>query len=265
MKRVLVGFFTFVLAFSILGCKAVSKSDPIVYLNGFYQNLIDAKYDDAFDMFCAATKSNWTKQDYLTYMKTITYVLKSVKLTKLSEFKDKDLDGVSYKSVVEINVTQATHDTFTKEDSSQSFSRFVVSENGEWRIYRGKENAKALLAAAKEDLAYCYINATGVGRDYNQAATLLNEGIAVCPTLADQYYALGYTYEMLNRIDDAIGVLNTYITMSADTEGISNAYNLLGNCYRAKNDKTNAKASYQKAIESNPNNQYAISNLNSLK
>jgi len=65
--------------------------------------------------------------------------------------------------------------------------------------------------------------------------------------------------------DDALGSINTFLSKETDNKKKSDGYNVLGSIYVAKNNINDAKVAYNKALELNPDNEYAKTNLASLK
>ena len=82
-------------------------------------------------------------------------------------------------------------------------------------------------------------------------------------TWADPYYNQGYIH--LLYIGDLDSSIYFFERATAIDPGYYQAYNNLGLAYETKGDIENAKRSYQKAIEANPEFQLAKDNLNSLQ
>ncbi|SFD65366.1 CubicO group peptidase, beta-lactamase class C family [Chitinophaga sp. CF118] len=60
-----------------------------------------------------------------------------------------------------------------------------------------------------------------------------------------------------NKYDDAILVFQTAVQLKGRPEDVSYGYELIGECYRSKGDKTDALANYRKALEIFPQNKNA--------
>ncbi|MFT5819168.1 MAG: tetratricopeptide (TPR) repeat protein [Crocinitomix sp.] len=82
-------------------------------------------------------------------------------------------------------------------------------------------------------------------------------------TWADPYYNQGYVHLLMTKeLDSAI----FYFTKATDCDpNYFQAYNNLGLAYETKGDFDNAKKSYQRAVEANPNFQLAKDNLERLQ
>jgi tetratricopeptide (TPR) repeat protein len=261
MKKVLISIFIGIFTFMLVGC--APKGDPSQVMKDYYQNIKDGNIEGAYDKLSEASKKNFSKEDFIKWQSVSkeTSQLKDFKVEKSNEYKDKELDGLKFKNVVEFNITEKIQDLADNKEDSNNYKRNVVNDNGTWKVYRDKENGKEIVAKALNHLAYMYSEGKGKSKDSNQAAMLLNESLKYNKELAGTYYSLGYVYSDLGRYDESISVLNTYLSKEKDNIKKSDGYNILGNNYVRKNDLSKAKESYNKALELNPNNQYAKTNL----
>lgn len=66
------------------------------------------------------------------------------------------------------------------------------------------------------------------------------------------------------HFDDAIYIYNIAVKLNGKASDIAYGYELIGNSYLSKKDKIQAKKSYQKAIEVDPNNRNAKAMLSTL-
>lgn len=267
MKKYLKVLITVIVLLGLVGCSSAPKGESAQVLNDYYQNIKDGNIEGAYDKLAEASKKNFAKEDFIMCKKIDKEVttLKETKVEKSAESKDKELDGVKYKNVVEFNVIEKVQDLQENKETTRNYKRNVVNDNGTWKVYREKENGKDEVAEASTYLAWMYIQGKGKTKDLNKAATILNDGLKYSKDYSETYYALGWTYEYLERTDEAINATNTYISKEKDNKGKSNGYNLLGVIYASKDDANKAKEYYNKALELDPNNQYAKTNLGSLK
>ncbi|AKA68553.1 tetratricopeptide repeat protein [Clostridium scatologenes] len=265
MKKVLSIIFIIVFAFSLIGC--APKGDPSQVMNDYYQNIKDGNIEGAYDKLSEASKKNFSKEDFIKWQNTSKEVsiLKEAKVEKSNEYKDKDLDGIKYKNVVEFNITERTQDLYENKENSSTYKRNVVNDNGTWKVYRGKENGKEMVAGTLNNLALMYSEGKGKTKDSNQAAILFNEALKYDKECTNAYFGLGVVYYDLERYDESINLINTFISKEKDNKQKSLGYNALGNSYSGKNDNNKAKECYNKALELDPNDQYAKTNLQDLK
>lgn len=263
---------TLILSFTVLLCVFVftgcaPKGDPTQVLNDYYQNIKDGNIEGAYDKLSEASKKNFAKEDFIKWqnLKKETSTLKEAKVEKSTEYKNKEIDGVKYRNAVEFNITEKIQDLVEGKETTNNYKRTVVDDNGSWKVYRGKENSKELIASAMNELAWMYIDGKNKSKDLNQAAAILNEAIKINADYAYTYYTLGVAYVRLGRYDESISVINTYLSKEKENKWKSDGYNVLGNAYSSKNDLEKAKECYNKALELNPNNQYAKTNLEHIK
>lgn len=254
-----------ILSFGFSGC--APKGDPAQVLNDYYDNIKNGNAEAAYEDLANASKKNFQKEDFIKWVKTQSesYPFKSAKLDKSNEYKNKKLDSIVYKNAVEFNVIDSSHDNYNNKDTSVNYKRYVVNDNGKWKVYREKENGKDVLADSMNDLAWMYIDGKGKDKDLNQAASILNESIKVNPSYNATYYALASAYCTLERYEESISAVNRYINNAKSNEDKSDAYNILGLDYKGKEDYGNAKKYFNQAIQLNSNNQYAKTNLQQLQ
>ncbi|MCS3736292.1 serine hydrolase [Mucilaginibacter dorajii] len=67
-----------------------------------------------------------------------------------------------------------------------------------------------------------------------------------------------------NKFDDAIKVFQTAVALKAKPADIAYSYELMGECYLKKGDKTNAQINYRQALTLNPNNKNAAGMLQQI-
>ncbi|MBI6875168.1 tetratricopeptide repeat protein [Clostridium aciditolerans] len=261
MKKVLISIFIGIFTFMLVGC--APKGDPSQVMKDYYQNIKDGNIEGAYDKLSEASKKNFSKEDFIKWQSVSkeTSQLKDFKVEKSNEYKDKELDGLKFKNVVEFNITEKLQDLFENKENSSNYKRNVVNDNGTWKVYRGKENGKEKVADALNNLAIMYLQGKGKTKDLNQAAILLNEALKYDKECTNAYFSLGVVYSDLGRYDESINLINTFISKEKDNNRKSLGYNALGNNYLGKNDKNKAKEFYNKALELDPNNQYAKTNL----
>ncbi|GAA4317203.1 hypothetical protein GCM10023149_14650 [Mucilaginibacter gynuensis] len=67
-----------------------------------------------------------------------------------------------------------------------------------------------------------------------------------------------------NKMDDAIKVFQTAVALQAKPDDIAYGYELIGEAYLKKQDKTNAQVNYKKAVAIDPNNKNAAGMLQEI-
>ena len=265
MKK-LFFLISFVLIFIIglTGCSSKIESSELV--NKYYDNIKSNNIDENYDYLSSASKSIWTKENYKEWesISLEVSIYKDVKIEKTNEYKDKDLDGIQYKNIVEYNITEICHDNYHDKDANSNFVIYAVNENNQWKIYRGKEDPKEKISQAKCNLASMYFTGKGENKDINKSQDILNESIEENPDYCNSYYLLGIMYGYLQRYDEAIDIIQQNIDKAKSNEDKSNQYYTLGLSYEGKKDYIKAKEYYTQSIEANPDNKDAKNNLAKL-
>ncbi|MGE5626672.1 MAG: tetratricopeptide repeat protein [Solirubrobacterales bacterium] len=267
MKKKLSALLAIIMLVMLAGCSSAPKGDPSQVISSYYEKVKNGDAEGAYDLLAEASKKSFTKDEFKIWQSLQTEVnpLKSYKVEKISEKKDAELEGVKYKNVVEFNITETDFSAYDNKEVNLNYKRNVVNDNGVWKVYREKEDGKKAIADDYNSLAYLYIEGKGgKTKDLNKAATILNDGIKISQDYAQIYYTLASVYDDLGRYDEALNSINTYISKETDNKGKSDGYNVLGSIYIGKHDLNDAKAAYSKALELNPDNQYAKTNLSKL-
>lgn len=271
MKNLLKYCATAVLfVFMVSGCGAPSSglpSDgPQQVMEGYYQSLVDGKYSDAYEMLDNAAKNYFSKDDFILRMSLYkeVYILKSWKVEKTNEYKDKDIDGTKYKDAVEYNTTEFFQDIYNNKEGSGTAKKMVVNENGAWKFHRDKVNIKQEIAAIYHAIAVMYIDGKGRAKDSNEAIVQLKKGIDICKDYVPQYYPLAVAYFQSGKFDESIENAQIFLDKSNENTQKAFGYNVLGMSYNGKGDTAKAREYLNKAVELDPNNEYAKNNLNEL-
>lgn len=263
-KKISIIIGILIISIAFVGC--APKGDPSQVLNDYYDDIKNSDAESAYNTLCEVSKKDFDKGDFIKWINTENevYSLKSAKVTKLDEYKNKEIGGRTYKNAVQFNVTETSHDNYQNKNTNITYKRYVVNDNGQWKVYKEHQDLKEDLAKAMNSLAWMYIDGKGKNRDFNQAASILNEAVKVSPEYTGIYYSLGYVYGALQRYDESIEAVNKYLGNTDDNEEKSDGYNVLGLDYQNKKDYANAKKNFEQAIKLDPNNQYAKTNLQQL-
>ena len=267
LKPILCLILILTLGGTVIGCVASApKGDPTEVLNDYYDSIKNNNIENAYELLSEVNKTNWQKNDFIKlYQYTVQISpLKDFQVEKINEYKDKDIDGVKYKNVVEFKVTETVHTAFDDKDVNSQYKQYVVNDNGNWKVYREQKNIKESIAESMNYVAKMYYDGKGEVKDLDKAALILNEAIKVSPDYSLTYYMLGVTLLDLKRYDESISNIQKCLEKADNDSDKSDAYNILGNNYSKKKDYAKAKEYYNKAIQLNDNNQYAKTNLENL-
>lgn len=253
--------------FLLVGCKP--KGDPKEVLNAYYSDIKDGNVEEAYEKLCSKSKENFSKEDFIKWQETMSeYALTNkVTLEELNSYKEKTIDEIEFKNVVEFNVKENTKDLRQNKDVNiDDYTRYVIDDNGEWKLYRGKENGKELVADSLSILADMYSNGEGgKTENINEAIKILNEALKYDSNKYDIYYSLSTNYYLLNRYDDAKKAINIFLEKATLDEEKSNAYNVQGLLCQSTNKIDDAKEYFKKAIQLDENNEHAKTNLARLE
>lgn len=253
--------------FLLIGCKP--KGDPKETLNAYYSAIKEGNVEEAYEKLCVKSKENFQKEDFIKWQQTMSeYALtNNVALEELNSFKEKTIDEIKFKNVVEFNVKENTKDLRTNKDVNiDDYTRYVIDDNGEWKVYRGKENGKELVADSLSILADMYSKGEGGKTEsINESIKILNEALKYDPNKYDIYYSLSTNYYLLNRYDDAKEAVNTFLEKATSDEEKSNAYNVQGLICEYTNEIDKAKDYFKQAIQLDSNNEHAKTNLATLE
>lgn len=267
IKFLILNIALLVIIPTLIGCSSKPKEDPTTFLKGYYQNFIDGNYISAYNKIASQWIKDLSKDDYVLYEQASEQAvkLKEYKVENPVEHKNKAIDGNTYKIAIEFTVTEKSENYYSSKEETSNYTRFIVLENGTWKVYRDKLNGKKMLSEAYNFIGSMYCDGMGKSKDMNQAAMMFNKAIEYDKDNNRPYYGLGLAYLNLQRYDDSITAINNYLAKETTNEGKSSGYNILGLDYQNKNMIDKSKEMYTKALEANPNNEYAKTNLTSLK
>ncbi|MFZ4798000.1 MAG: tetratricopeptide repeat protein [Bacteroidia bacterium] len=94
--------------------------------------------------------------------------------------------------------------------------------------------------------------------DYVRAELFFEKAVSISPQSVDFIDKLAQSKIMLNKLDEAILLLNNNLKTNKKQEG---SYVNLGFAYLKQNNISSAKINYNKALELNPDNEQALINL----
>ncbi|MBY0083720.1 tetratricopeptide repeat protein [Brevibacillus brevis] len=255
MKRFTLSLFVIFLIATLYGCGP--KGDPKETLESYYTNVINANYDAAYALLSETDRKATSKDDFALFMRL------NAELYKLNatEVKEAEKNG----ETVVFEVTEKQHSYTEEKDKSHTYKRSVVVENGEWKVFADKKYSETI-TSLQDSIGWLYIEGRGgKKKSLNEAAKWFNDAINRDSSYYQSNYGLSVAYIQLERYDDAMSAANKYVSSSTEKSEQSIGYNVIGLCYEAKKDTQKAKESYQKAIELDPSNEYAKTNLNRQK
>lgn len=152
---------------------------------------------------------------------------------------------------------QSTEDN--KEDTSNSDRYFIVEDN-EYKLL-WHDDFKEHFSSNYVYVAWMEIHKKE-NKDLNKAAIDIKKALEIDSENSHAYYALACVYSDLKRYDEALNAADKYLEYLDKNDEYyksisSDTYNLKGVIYMDKEDFSKAKEYYNKALELNPNNEYA--------
>jgi tetratricopeptide (TPR) repeat protein len=245
------------------------KGDPDKLQNEYYQDIKDAKYDSAYDLLSQVNKDSYTKEDFVLFqnLSVESNPMKDFKVVKVGETKNKELDGNKFDKVIEYDITETLIlYADDKKEQSDSYKRYVVAENGNWKCYRPKEDMKNLISEKYYDVGYMFQEGKGETKSLLEAADNYRTAISFDANNSQPYFGLGYVYLQMSNYNDAIKMLEQCINKTGDDKlQKSDTYANLGLCYISIGDRQTAIDCFNKALELNPDNEYAKNGMNLAK
>ncbi|MBE6075952.1 MAG: DUF4878 domain-containing protein [Clostridium lundense] len=180
--------FVLILSFTLIalvGC--APKGRPEETLNAYYDSIKDGDAEGAYKTLCEESKKDFKKQDFIKWINTEKeiYKLKDLRVEKVKEFKG-SLEDIEFKNIAEFNITRKGEDLYENKESKLTYKRYVVNDNGKWKIYFGKGKGRQLASLSLSQLACMYMD--GVGnktKDFVKATNLLEEAIKLNPSNED--------------------------------------------------------------------------------
>lgn len=124
--------------------------------------------------------------------------------------------------------------------------KFNVPENGRSSIYMKNLNKRQTLGCFFNNLGNVY----GEIGDADTAMSVLEQAVAINPTLSESHANLGNIYLQKDRVNDAVEQYRAALNLNP---GDPKTYNNLGNAYMAIDELNAAATSYRQAIQLDPN------------
>lgn len=264
-KSVIISTFFILCIIFLSGC-GTPKGDPKQVLDNYYQNVKGNNLDAAYNLLTKTNKEKLSKDDFILYMNLNkeTSELISIKTTKLKDSKNADIDGNTYKNAVEFDVVEVQKRFFENKESELSYTRSVVNDDGEWKVYIDK-NYKEAIPKFYVLIGGMYLDGKGKDKNLNEAAKYFNKAIDLDKNNLETHYLLAMTYSRLKRYDESNQKANELIGKNPNNDIKSDTYTLMGINCEYEGDLKKAREYYKQAIEINPNNEYAKTNINRLK
>ena len=150
-------------------------------------------------------------------------------------------------------------DYSTNEEKTLTSRRYVIGENGTWKMYRSI--TKADIADEYEYVGRMYLYGKGKTQSTTTAIEYFNNSLKYNSASDYPHYYLGVAYYYQQKYTESMAEEQLCINNTSEVALKSDAYNIIGLDYAEKSDLTNAKSAFEKALQLDPTNEYAKGNL----
>ncbi|MGF9904897.1 tetratricopeptide repeat protein [Brevibacillus porteri] len=255
MKRFTLSLFVIFLISTLYGCGP--KGNPKETLESYYTNVINANYDAAYALLSETDRKATSKEDFALFMQLNAelYKLNGVEVNQAEKNRE----------TIVFDVTEKQHSYMEEKDKSHTYKRLVVVENGEWRVFADKTYGDSI-AGQMVRIGQLHLNGIGEKKESpNEAAIWFNKALKRDSAHNDANFGLALSYMKLGRFEESIDAAKKFVDSETDSIKKSDGLNVLGVSYEAMRYVAKAKEALQKAVELNPDNEYAKTNLSRYK
>lgn len=275
LKKVLLCLL--VLSFSVgaIGCSSKPKGEPQATIEEYYGFIDSADYESAYDLLSSKLKEEVDLDKFSKWQSLLTDTEENMeyKFTLEEESKDLKLDDQEFTNAAKFKVNRSWKNLYAEKQEVANSEEYVVAEDKEWKVYRVKKdfNVDGKISNVYSTLGWMYHTGKGAQPDMNKAIEMFSNAIKYKESNPSHHYSLANALSNANRYDEAISSANRSIELikedndsEENKKQLSDATNLLGVVAGAKGEIEKAKEYYNSALEINPDNQYAKSNLTNL-
>ncbi|CCL33267.1 tetratricopeptide repeat protein [Clostridioides difficile] len=267
-KKITAILVSFLIMISMVGCAPKESATEVAKK---YLDSIEIKdYEVAYNLLSKDSKESVSLEKFEEYQDTLfkLQTLKDYKLGEENKVEKYKYSNKEYTDLVKIKETDTIkYITENKEDTA-NFDRYFIIEDNEYKLLWHKDFKRALssnyVKIARSETK------KDEDKDYNKAAIDIKKAIEIDDKNPLAYYTQSYIYIELQRYDEALKSIDKsleYLDKNNEAYKIdaSDAYNLRGVIFMSKSEFNKARESYNKALELNPDNEYAKTNLNDIK
>jgi len=250
------------MALLLSACNTGPKDDPSNVLSAYYQSVIDGDFIKAYNMHTEAYKQRNSQEDFSTYMNTLREftTLSGSKVEKIKEEKNREVEGKKYRRVVELSVVEQIKDLVSNKDTTSNYIRLVVSEGDQWMLHRDGD----IKQSVADNLAFIgsmYMFGEGKEVNVNEAIKYYKKSLEYVPNDGKVQNVLAAAYLGAKRMKEAAETAQAALVNAKDNLSLSEVHNVLGLIAEEGGNFNDAKMEFEKAVELNPDNEYAKTNL----
>lgn len=266
LKRFAACLFILALSLSAAGCQPSSADAPDTPLRIYYEALLAQDYATAYQQLCQSDQAAVSQEDFITWQ-TLYRQMEEMRSYKYSSGKElsgfKDPVGNRYPRAMEYTVTQTDFLHQSQSENTYDYTRTVVLENGSWRICRG-ENANIYqhrIYYGYATLGTMYAEGKGVEQNAEKALDFYTNALNYNETDYNLYFQAALLNLNAQRPQEAEALCTRALAKEPDSETASELQNLMGVALMMTDRKADALKAFQAAVDLNPSNSNAVSNL----
>ncbi len=267
LRRFTALFLLLALTVTAAGCQADTAGAPDTPLRTYFDALKAQDYAAAYSQLCQADQAAVSAEDFVVWQ-TLYRQMEELKDYRYSAGKEvsgyKDPFGNRYPRAVEFTITQTD---FLHQDQSQNtydYTRTVVLEEGVWKICRGEtpDIYQHRIYYGHATLGAMYAEGKGVEKDTAKALEHFTNALNYNESDFNLYFQTALLNLNASRPAEAEALCVRALAKNPDGENASELQNLMGVALMMQDRKEEAKKAFQAAVDLNPANENAVSNLN---
>jgi tetratricopeptide (TPR) repeat protein len=268
--RWLVSITLVLMVLGAASCSTKPKGDPLEAVRQQYSYWALGDYEKAYDLLAAPDRAIFSKEQYVEWRTLVAlhteYTFTSVAIEE--ELTEYYVGSTKYDHAVRVRVSVNGKSFETGLTTPDTYTAMVVSEERAWKVFRNYTGGYGTsMANAFYNVGRMYMLGKGRDLELYEAANHFRQGVVADPTYPHNHFGLGYTYEQLDRFDEAVEAYEQCIEhcnelgTAADGVKVAALVNLGLICEWETMDWDKAIASYKAALKIDPDDEYAGAGL----
>lgn len=218
MKRIFILLAIIIVLLS--GC--IPKGEPKITLDTYYKNILTSNFSSAYELLSEKNKKEITRDEFQQLQLLNNEASKCNGFVTIQKSVDANDRKFGYRNVIEFNVTEEWHSYSEEKDFSSTYKRYVVNDQGKWKVYN-EGNYKTSLAKAYTELGWMYFKGKGKEQNINEAEQNLKKALQVDPNDSYTHYLLGAVYNQQQRYTEALAQEKIAIETTKEEDVKANA------------------------------------------
>lgn len=256
MKKLLL--LGIAIMFTLAGCNTNNNgsesenNEKKEALIAYYDNIIKGEFEKAYDLLSEKTKQKVNKEEFILWQ-TLMDEIEDFMSAEVKATKDENVFTVeeTFKDYYENKVLTATSE------------RKVVVENNKVKIDREDIHTNKAIGESYSTIGLMYADGKGKPEDLMLAEENLKKALQYDPENAYSYLNLGYIFYKKELFQESILEYNKALDNMPESDllGTSIALSNIGGSYYEMGDVEKAREFHTRALEVDPNNEYAKNGL----